>query len=346
MPTVLGLMLVSALGWPGGGAAADAPDAPAFTARPLWAGLFVPGGTTELRITLRSETGGGAQVSIHSGSFDLTAEVEVPAGRTRTLDLPLRPALDGRVTLTARWPDGTPAGELLTLRLVATRAPLTASSRPDRSDVGPTSTIFESADLPRTAEGYGPIGTLRLSPGDLASLDPLQTQALAQYLADCRPLHLIEAVDRDRDRIRSAGGCGGRGVTADPDPVGSPRAAPSADGRDAAPRIGRAWPLRDGQDSDRGRAALLLLPYAMLLAGLLAMRRPGPWVLAIPGAAAVLVWLTLPQVLGAAQSLTWVDWVSGDMAARFVTLIETRGQGRTPEPIPTAGGHRHPNGHG
>ncbi|AUB82114.1 hypothetical protein THSYN_14925 [Candidatus Thiodictyon syntrophicum] len=331
-------MLMSALGWPGGAAVAGLPDAPAFTARPLWGGLFVPGGTTEIRIALRSETGGGAQVSIHSGTFSLTAEVEVPAERTRTLALPLRPAPDGRVTLSARWPDGTSVRASLTLRPVPARAPLMASSRPDRSDLGPTTAIFDTADLPRTTDGYGPIGALRLSPGDLASLDPAQTQALALYLGECRPLHLFEAVERDRDRIRAASGCGGRGVTADPDQVGSPRDAPSVDWPDAALQIGRVWPLRDGQDSERGRAGLLLLPYAMLLTGLLLMRRPGSWVLAVPGAATVLVWLTLPQVLGPARSLTWVESESGDPVARFVTLIQTRGQGRTPEPIRLSAG--------
>lgn len=294
----------------------------------LWDGWFIPGETTELRIELRSHMDGVAQVTLRSGSLILGTRATLRAERTSALALPLRPPPTGRVEVTAVMPDHTREQIVLTLRPHPDRIlPTTAAV----AAVTPPAIRVVPADLPRTAEGYGPVGYLRLRPADLLALDTTQAAALEHYLADCGRLSLSGASDSDLMRIRAASGCRGQRVSADAmTPDASDTDASHAEVEDHLLPWLRSLPERD----DRRPLALLLLPYGLLLAALMGARRLRAWVLIVPGTAAVLVWLALPFALGANESSTWSDAKSDDPVSRFVTHIETHGQGRAAVPIP------------
>ncbi len=283
----LGLVLGRAPGWWG---ATPEPEQ-ALTAAPSWGGPFRPGGTTELRVQLQSETGGDAHVSARSGAFSWSTAVTLAAASPQTLTLPLRPAPDGQVTLFAELPDGRQTRVDLRLRPTPRALAVGVSTLPASSVPG--SVRVEPDDLPRSAEGYGPVRILTLGTRDLATLDPAQTQALGQYLAECRPLRLVGAADWELARIRTASGCGGRALGAQAaDTVGQTTDAPPDTRPTVAPGGSKA--LMDGLGGDQGQAALILLPYGILLGALLLRRRPGAWTLAVPGVVAGLIWLALP----------------------------------------------------
>jgi hypothetical protein len=324
----LGLCLLAAAAYGDAAIAQPGTSPPAFLAEPLWNGQFVRGGTSELRVGLHSDTGGDARVRLDSGRFVVTTTVSLTAGRTRDLALPLRPAAQGRVEVSAELPDGSQHRKELMLRSNHGDALLRVHASAVRGDAEPMTVAATPADLPRTAAGYGPVGTLWLTAADLAALDPEQVTALSQYLGACRPFYLTGATHAQIESIRKASGCDGRGVHAATDATPIP-GQEWANG--PTPGMGMMPTAVDGSD-ERGRAALLLLPYGVLLLALLAAR-PGPWVIVVPGAAAVLVWLALPRVLAPADSVTWIEWDAGAPVARFTTRLETHGQGRPSAPV-------------
>jgi hypothetical protein len=81
------------------------------------------------------------------------------------------------------------------------------------------------------------------------------------------------------------------------------------------------------------RLALLLLPLPILLAGLVAVRRPSGWLLLVPvGGLLAYTWL-IPAALPSARALTWAEMDRGDPGYRFVTLLDTLGTGRPNGPL-------------
>jgi hypothetical protein len=315
-----GLCLLAVVGAFGVSAQVAPDQGTVLAAEPLWGGWFVPGRTTEIRVRLTSTTGGEAKVNIRSGSFTLNATAILAAATPHSLILPLRPGHDGRVVVAAELPDGSVHRIVVSLHATSDRGGLRVSSGlPER---GLDLMMTPPENLPRTPDGYGPVGSLVLGTPALKVMDHAQITALAHYLTGCRPLDFVDVSEPTLRHLRAVGGCGRRGAdTLGEDPGEAPASLAHLSPPGFAPTDDGRW------------AAILLLPYGLLLMGLVLAGRPGHWVLVLPAAASALLLLVLPRVFTPAATLTWIDWEAGAGSARFTILITTRGYGGRARPL-------------
>ena len=284
-----------------------APPEVGFT--PAWGGRFLPGRPTELGVHLVSDTGGEFEISTSGPAGSSHYRGLLDAGLPLQVWLPVRPAPDRplRVTIELGGKEGerlqrelhfTPVRRALAVRLAA---------EPPRADAIPP--------LPRTAEGYAPVGELTLSPALLPKLQADQILALDRYLARCGQLHLPDADPRLLERIRAAAGCGGRYVgRLDGAPGHPPPPLPGTGALETLLPVQTSGPLQ-------GLLLFFLVYIGLLLTASLLPRYRKPLLLALPALSAtalLLLWPLQPSPPGAAG---WAEMQSGETSARFALLL-------------------------
>jgi hypothetical protein len=311
---------------------APAAVAQSLTIEPAWGGRFAPGYPTVIEVTLISPVGGTAQVTASCGTSEIRAQVAVEAGDPTRLNLPLTPGLDGALRVSARLPDGDQTSAVLALDpMPSGPAPATTLATP----LGATPALtVEPGRLARHPWGYGPVRDLTLSPADLRRLDGPQTAALAAYLAQCRPLHLVGAGAETLTGIRRASGCSGVAVGSG-DLQGTPT------GSSQAPALPGDDPLAAlvPQTAGASALALMLLPYPILLLALAWRPGVGSWLVAIPPGAALAFGLALPWGVPGPRVAVWSEMDAGDPSVRYAAICELAGRG-SPAGFPLPGASR------
>ena len=252
---------------------------------PVWGGAFVRGASTEIQVRLDTASPQPITIRVSSGPNEVS--VAPPAGQPGPVVVPLRPAADGGVDVLLRDGTGSEHHHRLQLTPVAERLDVDAAQ----------------GALPRTASGYGPVAELHMTRARLAALDAAEAAALSSYLAACGRM-IIAGADRGvLEPLRAAAGCGGVFVAGAQAPEAVAHAPPAL----PSPSAGGA--------GSTDTLALWLLPYPLLLLALGSLpggsgprirpaprrARLGPWLLAVPPAMAMVLWIALPQALATAR---------------------------------------------
>ncbi len=184
-------------------AAAD--SSAAITAMaPAWAGLYRPGKTTELGITLVDAAGGRTTLIITNGDGStLTVQVDLSAGIPHRIHLPVRP-MPGLPPVIA--PPGAATERVIDLYSVPSGRPRWILAMPEpaarayRPDAGQRVIALRAGDLPRSAEAYETVDLVVIDRPLLLQLGPAQILALRSHVLECGrvvalglPQHLVDA---------------------------------------------------------------------------------------------------------------------------------------------------------
>jgi hypothetical protein len=307
---------------------------------PAWGGRFVPGEPTEITLTLSARRGGEAAILVVGAGGRVAHSLRLTGGVPAVLALPAYPGREGALEVRARIRDGEEAAELVALAsvpapfAVEVANPAAAAASPR----APGALRIPVGELPRSAAGLAPVSDLLMPAAAVAALRPEQTRALADFIAACRPLWLIEASPAVVERVRRSAGCSGRFVRPLPS-EGLPRNAARPPALPPVSALDGLLAARWGP-APRDRLALLLLPMPILLAGFLAVRNPTGWLLLVPVAGLLAYAWLIPAALPTARALTWAEMDLGDPGYRFVTLLDALGTGRSNGPLalsPSAG---------
>ncbi|MBK1630170.1 hypothetical protein CKO31_05315 [Thiohalocapsa halophila] len=277
----------------------------------VWGGAFIRGASTEIQVRLDTASPQPTTVRVSSGPSEVS--IAAPTNYPGPVVVPLHPGADGVVDVLLR--DGAGSEHRHRLQLTPVAEPLNVDAA--------------QGVLPRTASGYGPVAMLHMTRARLASLDAAEAAALAGYLAACGRMVVADAHGAVLEPLRAAAGCGGvfvAGAQAPDAPAHAPAALPSP-----SPDSARAT----------DRLALWLLPYPLLLLALaslpgthtpiagLAPRRArlGPWLLAVPPAMAMVLWIGLPQTLPSARLDRTALMNVADSTYRWQGILTLSGSG-------------------
>lgn len=179
-----------------------------LTLAPAWDGWSRPGRVTEVDVRLRTDTAARGTLQIVSGRETVRAPLELQAGRTLRLHVPVD-ATD-RMDLSLRLADTAPT--LRVVRIAQSESPLLglgiASGDSARLD-GFHSIALGPDDLPRNAAAYSSVDALILDTPTLAALDQQQLGALLAYTAACGHLALVSPDPGAWRVLEGAAGCSG-----------------------------------------------------------------------------------------------------------------------------------------
>jgi hypothetical protein len=179
-----------------------------LTLAPAWDGWSRPGRVTEVDVRLQADAVARGTLQIVSGRETVRAPLELQAGRTLRLHVPV--ATTDRLDVSLRLDETSPT--LRTIRIAQSESPLLglgmASGDGARLD-GFHSIALGPDDLPRNAAAYSSVDALVLDTPTLAALDQRQLGALLAYTAACGHLALVSPDPGARRVLEGAAGCGG-----------------------------------------------------------------------------------------------------------------------------------------
>jgi len=190
-------------------AAPGAVAAPQVELTPAWAGWSRPGRVTEVGVRVRADAATRGTVEIAAGREAVRTPVELAAGETLQLEVPVASAalLEVAVEL-----DGAPR-ERREQVLSLSESPLLgvglANASPARLE-GFHAVALVPADLPRGTAAYASVDALVLDSATLRALESRQLGALIGHAAACGRIGLVSPDPGAWRVLESAAGCGAR----------------------------------------------------------------------------------------------------------------------------------------
>jgi hypothetical protein len=190
-------------------AAPDAGAVPQVELTPAWAGWSRPGRVTEIGVRVRTDAATRGTVEIAAGRESVRTPVDLAAGETLQLEVPVASAATFEVLIEL---DGAPR-ERREHALSLSESPLLgvglASAQDARLEGFHTVTLVP-ADLPRGAAAYGSVDALLLDAETLRALEPRQLGALIGHAAACGRIALVTPDPGAWRVLEGAAGCGAR----------------------------------------------------------------------------------------------------------------------------------------
>jgi hypothetical protein len=187
----------------------DAGAAPQVELTPSWAGWSRPGRATEVGVRVRTDAATRGAVEIVAGAQSVRMPVNLAAGETREVWVPVTSAaaLEVRIDLDGAQPQSR------TQSLALSESPLLgvglASGEPARLE-GFHAVPLVPADLPRGAAAYSSVDALVLDAATLRALEPRQLGALLGHAAACGRIALVTPDAGAWRVLEGAAGCGAR----------------------------------------------------------------------------------------------------------------------------------------
>lgn len=179
-----------------------------LTLAPAWDGWSRPGRVTEIDVRLQADTAARATLQIVAGRETVRAPLELQAGRTLRLHVPV--GASDKLDAVLRGADTPPARQAISIAL--SESPLLGLGIVTGDSVrldGFHSIALGPDDLPRNAVAYSSVDALILDTPTLAALDEQQLGALLSYTAACGHLALVNPDPGARRVLEGAAGCGG-----------------------------------------------------------------------------------------------------------------------------------------
>jgi hypothetical protein len=190
-------------------AAPDAGAAPQVELTPAWAGWSRPGRVTEVGVRVRADAVTRGTLEIVAGPQSVRTPVNLAAGETLQIDVPVTSAATLDVTIDFEGAPPESRAQALSLSESPLLGAGLASGETARLE-GFHAVPLVPADLPRGAAAYASVDALVLDAATLRALEPVQLGALIGYAAACGRIALV-APDPGAWRVlEGAAGCGAR----------------------------------------------------------------------------------------------------------------------------------------
>lgn len=190
-------------------AAPAAGAGPQVELTPAWAGWSRPGRVTEIGVRVRADAAIRGAVEIAAGRESVRTPVDLSAGQTLQLEVPVASAAVLEVLVEL---DGAPR-ERREQVLSLSESPLLgvglASAQAARLE-GFHAVTLVPADLPRGAAAYASVDALVLDSATLRALESRQLGALIGHAAACGRIGLVTPDPGVWRVLESAAGCGAR----------------------------------------------------------------------------------------------------------------------------------------
>ena len=176
---------------------------------PALGGWSRPGRTTEIGVRIRAGTATRGTLAVAAGPQTVRAGIELGAGETLRLDMPVASAATLEATVDL---EGGPS-ERRSIALSLSESPLlgvAVSSGQSARVEGFHGVAMVAGDLPRSAAAYTSLDALALDAGTLRALDPRQLAALIGHAGSCGRIALVSPDPGVLRVLAGSAGCGAR----------------------------------------------------------------------------------------------------------------------------------------
>jgi hypothetical protein len=193
--------------------ALDAGAQPRVELAPAWDGWSRPGRMTEIDVRVRSDVASRGTIEVAAGPQVLRTAVDLAAGGTQRLHLPVESAAGIDVSIDLQGA----RRERRDVAIAQSESPLLGVGLADGTTAalaGFHAIALVAGDLPHNAIAYSSIDALLLDAATLRALDAQQLGALIGHAAACGRIALV-GPDASAERLlQGAAGCGGRMLVA------------------------------------------------------------------------------------------------------------------------------------
>jgi hypothetical protein len=332
--TSLGLLIVAALG-------ATAPAVATINVEAVgaWDGWTRPGRSTEIRLSLVSDTREAVMLEVTAGAQRVSSRVTVEPGVPRNVTIPMGATERVHVRVSSR----PGASDEVETRLALSESPLLAwvALPAGAAPLEGFHRLSLDADaVARESAAFSSIDALVIGLEALSVLDDRQLTALLDFVARCEPTVLVGASPAETNVFESAVGCGGAkfaSVATPGDVDAALRQILSARTRTAPDR--GVLKAAEGPSLTSWHVVLALLAAAgaAILLTILFTGSLGAAVGVPALSAALLLWIVQSRTLEPSL-LVWAETGSGERVAQYTALQQNSitHRGRVIVPIASA----------
>ena len=195
---------------------ADAQTLPSLEIIPAWQGLFHFDKNTELKILIHPGQNGPALLTITGGSINKQLQLQLLAGNSKELFIPLRLTDNNAIKILFERP-GLPGKEKTVWFDLASnnnKVVALAIDHPPAIDTDDTLILNSNAGmLPRHSQAYDMIDALVIDAATLSSLNDSQLKALESFLSVCGQLITVNMPKEVLAALIKNAGCHGNKIT-------------------------------------------------------------------------------------------------------------------------------------